>query len=89
LESDEFAKAVASGDQRLALEAVRDRLVEGVLAADDRRLLHLAPLSKQLVEVLEKIDDLPAVEGASKSDDLRARRAARIANAAHLDSTGS
>jgi hypothetical protein len=58
-DSEAFEAAIRSGDSRKALEAVRDQLAEGVMAADDRRLIHLAPLAKQLVDVLEKIEGLP------------------------------
>lgn len=61
----DFAAEVASGDHRRALIALRDRLADGVVAADDRRLIHLAPLSKQLVEVLEKLEELPTPKADS------------------------
>lgn len=50
---------VQTGTQRQKLEAIRDRLAAGIDGASDRQLIHLAPLAKQLVEVLERIADLP------------------------------
>jgi hypothetical protein len=70
-DSEAFEAAIRSGDQRQALEAIRDRLAEGVMAADDRRLLHLAPLAKQLVDVLDKLEELPTPK-ADSVDDTRA-----------------
>lgn len=74
------AEAMASGDKRRALEALRDRLIEGVLAATDRKLIHLAPVAKQLVDVLDRIESLEPEQG-DELDDLVARRAARRAAA--------
>ena len=74
------AEAMSSGDQRRALEALRDRLIDGVLAATDRKLIHLAPVAKQLVDVLDRIEALEPAQG-DELDDLVARRAARRAAA--------
>lgn len=78
MDADEFRAAIRSGDPLAAFSAIRDRLAEGVLEADDKRLLHLAPTAKQLMDVLDKIN---ALEGAKPQgdvlDDLVARRAAR------------
>jgi hypothetical protein len=81
MDDNDAREALMSSDQRVALEALRDRLVDGVLAATDRRLIHLAPLSKQLMDVLDKLKSLPGVEQGDDLDDLVARRAARIAAA--------
>ena len=69
------------GDYRTSLEALRDVLADRLMvAADDpRRLIHVAPISKQLSDVLARIESLPNAERASVSDDLRARRASRRA----------
>jgi uncharacterized protein related to proFAR isomerase len=71
-DSEAFEAAVRSDDPREALSAIRDRLAEGVLAADGNRLLHLAPLAKQLVEVIEKIQAIPEPEADSVDDSREA-----------------
>jgi hypothetical protein len=70
-------EALRSGDQRVALEALRDQLVDGVLAATDRRLIHLAPLAKAYLDVLGKIEALPALK-ADSVDDSRSSTAAKL-----------
>jgi hypothetical protein len=66
-----------SGSPRERLEALRDQLVDGVLAADDRRLIHLAPLAKAYMDVLDKIESLP-MEKADSVDDSRSSTAAKL-----------
>lgn len=65
-----------AGDLRASLEAVRDRLVAELGKPDSSSAV--ASLSKQLVDVLLKLDALPTKE-ASAVDDLAAKRARRRA----------
>ena len=58
---------VADGDLRASLEAVRDRLAGFLDGLSERQLLHAAPLSKQLTDVLEKIAALPVPDAAADS----------------------
>lgn len=67
-------------DRRATLTDLRQRLTEAFDAADDPR--DLATLSKELRAVLAELDSLPGGEEADPVDDLAARRAARLANAA-------
>lgn len=68
---------VAEGDRRTALVALRDHLASRLLVAER----DVAPLARQLTEVLRQIDELPAPETESKLDDLAGRRAARRSKA--------
>lgn len=70
-ESQSLAEVVATGDYRRSLEALRDRLAEQVEIIEGR---DLAPLSKQLADVMRELANLPAVKGRSSLDDLAARR---------------
>ena len=54
---------VGGGNYRASLEALRDRLAAGIDGASERQLIHLAPLSKQLADVLRLLEELP-VPGA-------------------------
>lgn len=74
----ELAEAIASGDRRLSLEAIRDRLVTEISRAQPREV---AALSKLLVDVVRELDSLPSKE-ASVVDDLANARAARRAASA-------
>lgn len=82
-----LAEVVAQGDMRESLEALRDRLAgevervadEGFCVSCKRGSSSIAPLAKQLADVLKLIDALPVAEGGSKLDDLTARRAKRLA----------
>ena len=69
----------ATPTRRDDLEAARDTL-RGLLAgADESR----APaLSKELRAVLAELDAMPVVGSGSKQDELKARRHARLAEAA-------
>lgn len=69
--------AARSGDQRKALEALRDRLAFEASTAEGSQL---AALSKQLVDVLGKLDGLKVPE-VSKRDDIKAQREKRRASA--------
>lgn len=70
-----FRKAIASGDRKEALEALRDRLAVELDEAPS------AALAKSLAEVLRQLDSLGGEE-QSEVDDLRAKRAARRKKAA-------
>jgi hypothetical protein len=69
--------AIRSGDRRAALEALRDVLWASIVECEPAQR---ASLAKQLREVLNDLDALPTGE-VSVSDDLRARRASRLAAA--------
>lgn len=68
--------AVAKGDRRKALEALRDRLAGAIDEAADR---DLAALSLRLVAVMDELGRSEA-EGGSL-DELAAKRAARRSDA--------
>lgn len=72
-----FAAEVASGDRRRALEALRDKLVASI---EETEGFHVAPLAKQLSDVLVQLDGLKEPE-VSAVDDLARRRDARRAAA--------
>lgn len=71
----DLAAVAATGDRPSTLRALRDHLAAGVLRAGSR---DLAPLAKQLVEVLDALAALPAEE-ADRTDDLAARAGAKLA----------
>lgn len=87
---DTVSEAAASGDRRRALEALRDRLAaevervadEGFCVECKRGSSSIAPVAKQLRDVLDALDAMPESEGSSVVDDLAARRAERKARAA-------
>lgn len=96
----ELAEVIASGDLRASLEAIRDSLAAEV--ADARRATHkrecscvcgigdarvLVAVMKELRAVIAVLDALPNAERKSKSDDLAARRARRLADPAHSQSS--
>jgi hypothetical protein len=54
-----IAPAVATGDYRRSLEALRDRLAAGIDGASSRQLIHLAPLAKQLADIMRVLDEMP------------------------------
>lgn len=74
--------AIASGDHRRALEAMRDKLADLLVAADDRTAPQLV---MRLQSVLNELDALPGGQAVSKldriaagvTDDLAARRTKR------------
>lgn len=74
------ARAVRSGDNREALEAVRDKLATEIdqVGEDDRE--RLAPLVGRLLDVLRALDDIAAPK-VSRKDELRRRREERRAAA--------
>ena len=61
--ADGLADVIGQGNYRASLEALRDRLAQGIDGASERQLIHLAPLSKQLADVLRLLEELP-VPGA-------------------------
>jgi hypothetical protein len=67
-------------ERRVALTDLRKRLLDAFGETEDPR--DLATLSKELRAVMAEIDSLPGGEEADPVDDLAARRAARLANAA-------
>lgn len=88
-ETQRLADVVAGGDLRSALEALRDRLADEVeRVAEDgfcpvckRGSSSVAPLAKQLRDVLVQLDSLAKPVG-SKTDELKKRRADRQAGVA-------
>ena len=79
----DFRDGVCSGDARVALEALRDRLVWAIESVESVR--DVAPLSNQLARVLADLRELVpgevqqvvSGEGVTPLDAVRARRAAR------------
>ncbi|WP_329187036.1 hypothetical protein [Actinacidiphila glaucinigra] len=71
--------AASSGDRRLALEAIRDRLAKELHDAEGR---DVATIAKELRTTIAELDALPGGKEASAVDDLTARRAARRSKAA-------
>jgi hypothetical protein len=63
----DLSGVVAAGDYRASLEALRDRLAAGIDGSSERQLIHLAPLSKQLADVLKTLAELPAPDAAADS----------------------
>lgn len=76
--SPTLPQAVASGDRRAALEALRDHLAKQLDQGDRDH----AALARQLRETLRDLDELPPLQQESALDDLSNRRAARHAKAA-------
>jgi hypothetical protein len=67
-------------ERRATLVDLRKRLAEALDHVEDPR--DLATLSKEMRAVVAEIDSLPGSEEADPVDDLAARRAARLADAA-------
>lgn len=55
----DLGPVMVSGTYRQKLEALRDKLAASIDGAGPRQLIHVAPLSKQLTEVLKALEDLP------------------------------
>lgn len=77
----DFVSVIADGGRRAALEAIRDKLAVELAATEG---FHAGPLARELRAVLAELDELPDGKRESTVDDLAARRAARIAQAARL-----
>lgn len=73
------AASAKTGDRAKALRSLRDLLAAAVDTADER---YVAALAKQLRETLAELDSLPVGEGRSASDDLAAKRRARLSTTA-------
>lgn len=90
-----LSEAVGGGDRRAALEALRDRLASeleheadaGFCVKCKRSSSSVAPLAKQLRDVLSDIETLPKATKETPLDELRRRRAARQSGSA--SGTGS
>lgn len=67
-------------ERRVTLADLRKRLLDAIGETEDPR--DLATLSKELRAVMAELDSLPGGEEADPVDDLAARRAARLADAA-------
>lgn len=77
----DLREAVASGDRTKALLALRDELARDI---ENAPCSAVAPLAKQLRDVLTELETLRPKQGASKVDDLAARRAKRRSDTAHM-----
>jgi hypothetical protein len=62
-----LAGVVEQGEYRASLEALRDRLAAGIDSLTPRQMIHLAPLSKQLSDVLKVLAELPEPDAAADS----------------------
>ena len=58
---------VGTGDYRASLEALRDTLAAGIAGAGERQLIHLAPLAKQLADVMRTLAEMPVPGAAADS----------------------
>jgi hypothetical protein len=63
----DLASVVEQGEYRASLEALRDCLAAGIASLTPRQMIHLAPLSKQLTDVLKALADLPDLEAVADS----------------------
>lgn len=70
---------IKAGERRASLEAIRDKLAAELKDAYGR---DAAALAKELREVIRELDSLPTGGEESTVDQLAARRARRLANAA-------
>lgn len=77
--SKPLSAAVATGNRRTALEALRKTLASTIEVAEPREV---AALARQLTIVLEQIAALPSAGEATPLDELTSRRAARRGAAA-------
>jgi ribosomal protein L4 len=73
VDSAAFKAAIASKDRRTQLEAMRDHLADEL--ASPRAGMAIAPIAKQLDEVLEKLAALPDETKADVVVDIRRRLA--------------
>jgi hypothetical protein len=74
LATDDLPAVVARGDRRESLRAIRDRLADELQHAEGR---DVAPIAKQLTEVIREIDALPNAAEVSEVADLAKRRESR------------
>lgn len=63
----EILPVISAGDYRRSLEALRDRLASGIDGASERQLVHLAPLAKQLAEIMRLLDEMPDEDAPADS----------------------
>ena len=70
----DLVNAALTGDKRATLIALRDRLAEEIENAGAR---DLAPLSRQLTEVLKQLEEVPDKKEVTPADDIANRRKAR------------
>ena len=70
----DLVNAALSGDKRATLIALRDRLAEEIEQAGAR---DLAPLSRQLTDVLKQLDEMHDKKEVSAANDIANRRANR------------
>lgn len=75
-----LSEEVASGDVRRSLTALRDHLAQAL--ENCRRADAVAPIARQLADVIERLEKLPDENRESAVDDLTKRRSARRAAAA-------
>jgi hypothetical protein len=77
----EVSSTVKAGDYRASLEALRDRLAAGIDGLTPRQVIHLAPLSKQLADVLHELADLPVPDAEADSVESEQAEVDRILRA--------
>ena len=70
-----FQEEMKSNDHRRQLEAIRDKLTIEIEHCESAR--DLAPLTRQLAEVVTQLADLPSPSGESEADQVAAKRRAR------------
>lgn len=75
-----FKEEVQSGDLRRELAAIRDFLIDAIEDCTSPR--ELAPLTRQLAEVVIQLHEIPEPANVSDADQVAARRRARRANSA-------
>ena len=71
MDADEFKIAIRSTDRRTQLEALRDHLATEL--ADPRAGMAIAPISKELREVLAELAAMEPPKGDARVVDLTAR----------------
>jgi hypothetical protein len=76
--ASDLVSAVTGGDQRKALEAIRDRLAAELVEAEGK---DAAPIARELRATIAEIEGLPGRE-ESEVDRLAAERETRRANSA-------
>jgi hypothetical protein len=74
----DLTEAMATGDPRTQLVAMRDHLARRLEEAEDRSA---APIAARLADVVERLADLPDSEEVDSVDDLASRRTRRRAAA--------